>query len=94
MVCYLQDKTTNRFEPQLVFSKNTQVYGMVYCEQQLELLGNIYGSMYTSGFITKQFGSVYQNHIYTGTISSSELAEEYVGFPFNNLDYKVAKWLY
>ncbi|WP_046758580.1 hypothetical protein [Kordia jejudonensis] len=94
MICYLQDRTTDRFTPQLIFSKNTEVYGIVYCEQQLELLGSIYGSIYTSGFITKQSGSVYQNHIYNGTISSSELMDEYVGFPFENLDYKVAKWLY
>lgn len=94
MICYLQDKTTNTFEPQVIFANNTHIYGFVYCEQQAELLGTIYGSMYTSGFITKQFGSIYQNHIYNGTISSSELIEEYVGFPFDNLEYKVAKWLY
>lgn len=94
MICYLQDNTTNTFEPQLIFAKNTNIYGVVYCEQQLELLGTLHGSMYTSGFITKQFGSIYQNHIYNGTISSSELTSAYVGFPFENVDYKVAKWLY
>lgn len=94
MVCYFQDKTNNRFEPQIILTKNTTIEGFVYCEQQLELLGSIHGSLYTSGFITKQFGSVYQNHIYNGTISSTELLNEYVGFPIENLDYKVAKWLY
>lgn len=94
MICYLQDKTTVRFEPQVLLKENTIVEGFVYCEQQLELLGNIRGSLYTSGFITKQSGSIYQNHLYNGVISSSELIDEYVGFPFENLDYKVVKWLY
>ncbi|WP_430412797.1 hypothetical protein [Kordia sp.] len=94
MICYLQDKTNNRFEPQLLVTKNTIIEGFVYCQQQMELIGSVYGSVYTSGFITKQFGSVYQNHIYKGTISSTELMDSYVGFPFENLDYKVAKWLY
>jgi cytoskeletal protein CcmA (bactofilin family) len=94
MVCYLQSETNNRFEPQILLKENTTLEGFLYCEQQLELLGNVHGSVYTSGFITKQFGSVYQNHIYNGVISSTQLMNEYVGFPFENLDYKVAKWLY
>ena len=94
MVCYLQNITKNRFEPQVLFKENTTIQGFVYCEQQIELLGNVHGSVYTSGFITKQFGSIYQNHIYNGTISSAKLLNEYAGFPLENLDYKVAKWLY
>ena len=94
IVCYLQNETNNRFEPQILLKENTTLEGFLYCEQQLELLGNIDGSVYTSGFITKQFGSVYQNHIYNGTVSSTELMNEYVGFPFENLEYKVVKWLY
>ncbi|WP_420571657.1 hypothetical protein [Kordia sp.] len=94
MVCYLQDNTTVRFEPQVLLKESTKIEGLVYCEQQLELLGSVYGSLYTSGFITKQSGSVYQNHMYNGVISSSELMDEYVGFPFENLNYKVVKWLY
>ncbi|MEM6719235.1 MAG: hypothetical protein AAF611_07985 [Bacteroidota bacterium] len=94
IVCYLQDKTKNNFEPQVMLKENTTLEGFLYCQQQLELLGNVYGSVFTRGFITKQFGSIYQNHIYNGSISSVGLQEEYVGFPFENLDYKVVKWLY
>ncbi|EDP94644.1 hypothetical protein U8527_06780 [Kordia algicida OT-1] len=94
IICYLQNKTNNRFEPQILLKENTTVEGFVYCQQQIELLGNIEGSVYTKGFITKQFGSVYQNHIYNGTISNVALINEYVGFPFENLDYKIVKWLY
>jgi hypothetical protein len=94
MVCYLQNENKSRFEPQVLFKENTTLEGFLYCDQRLELLGNVYGSVYTNGFITKQFGSVYQNHIYNGTISSVALIDEYVGFPFENLEFKVAKWLY
>ncbi|AXG69207.1 hypothetical protein KORDIASMS9_01427 [Kordia sp. SMS9] len=94
IICYLQDETKNRFEPQIMLKENSKLEGFLYCQQQLELLGNVYGSVYTSGFITKQFGSVYQNHIYNGSISSAELIDEYVGFPLGNLKCKVMKWLY
>lgn len=94
IICYVQNITNNRFEPQILLKENTTVEGFLYCQQQIELLGNIEGSVYTKGFITKQFGSVYQNHIYNGTISNVALINEYVGFPFENLDYKIVKWLY
>jgi len=94
IVCYLQNETKNRFEPQVLMKENTVLEGFLYCEQQMELLGNVFGSIYTSGFITKQFGSVYQNHIYNGGVSSLELIDEYVGFPLENLEFKVVKWLY
>ena len=94
IVCYLQDETIHRFEPQILFKENTTLEGFVYTNQQIELLGSIYGSVYAKGFITKQFGSVYQNHIYNAAISSRELMDEFVGVPFDDLNYKVVKWLY
>lgn len=94
IVCYLQDETKVRFEPQIMLKENSKLEGFLYCEQQMELLGNVSGSVYTNGFITKQFGSIYQNHIYNGTISSTKLINEYVGFPLENLESKVMKWLY
>ncbi|WP_046744107.1 hypothetical protein [Kordia zhangzhouensis] len=94
LICFLQGESKNHFEPQIMLKENTLLEGVVYCQQQLELLGNVAGSVYTGGFITKQFGSVYQNHIYNGTISSLELSENYVGFPLENLEQKVMKWLY
>jgi len=94
IICYLQDNTKHRFEPQIMLKKDASLEGFMYCEQQVELLGSVYGSVVTTGFITKQFGSIYQNHIYNGSISSVALMDAYVGFPLENLESKVMKWLY
>ncbi|MEM6685020.1 MAG: hypothetical protein AAF617_04410 [Bacteroidota bacterium] len=94
IVCYLQNETEHRFEPQIMLKEHTQLTGFLYCEQQLELLGDVYGSVYTGRFITKQFGSIYQNHMYNGHILCDQLEEEYVGFPLGNVAQKVMKWLY
>ncbi|MFV0249061.1 MAG: hypothetical protein ACK5H1_08920 [Tenacibaculum sp.] len=82
------------FNPQLFISKDATVTGEVYCNRNLELSGNINGSVFTSNFITKQFGSVYVNHIYNGTINSEQLPEQYLGLAINTKTEKVAKWLY
>jgi cytoskeletal protein CcmA (bactofilin family) len=94
IICYLQNKNKANLEPQIMLKEHALLEGFLFCEQQLELLGNVHGSVYTKGFITKQFGAIYQNHIYNGEISNTALMEEFVDFPLENLDTKVMKWLY
>lgn len=88
-----KDHTMN-FNPQIVIEENAQVFGEVYCNQSLELKGTVNGSVFTSKFIAKQFGSVYQNHIYHGKILNSELPLEYVGINLESKAKKVVKWVY
>ncbi len=88
-----KDNTMN-FNPQIVIEENAQVFGEVYCDQSLELKGTVNGSVFTSKFIAKQFGSVYQNHIYHGKILNSELPVEYVGLNMETRVKKVVKWVY
>ncbi|MCF2875154.1 MULTISPECIES: hypothetical protein [unclassified Tenacibaculum] len=87
-------KTSINFTPQIKISKNSIVTGDVYCNKNLELLGTVYGSVYTSSFITLQFGSTYTNHIYHGVINSDKLPKQYCGLSFKNPKLKVAKWVY
>ncbi len=97
IVLYKQNSTKKiktNFSPQIKISKNTNIAGEVYCEGNLELLGNIKGCVYTNNFITKQFGSVYLNHIYNGNINALNLPEEYSGLNFNSKKQGVSKWLY
>lgn len=93
-IVYLNEKNKPNFDSQIFISERSTIVGEVYCNQNLELLGSVYGSVYTNNFITKQFGSVYINHIYNGVINSSELPKQYCGLPINNSSQKVAKWLY
>ncbi|WP_244462154.1 hypothetical protein [Wocania ichthyoenteri] len=82
------------YKTQILIDEKATIIGEVYCNRNLELLGNVYGSVFTSGFVANQSGSVYQNHIYNGTIIVNNLSEEYVGLPFKNSKKDVAKWLY
>ena len=90
----MTDETSSNYDAQLSIDVNAKVLGEVYCDKNLALKGAVFGSVYTSNFIAKEFGSIYQNHLYNTTISQPDLAKQYVGLPFDNTISKVAKWLY
>jgi len=94
IVLFLGVPKTNNYDVQVELKENSKIIGEVYCNQNLELKGMVYGTVYTNNFIAKAFGSIYQNHIYNGTIIINELSEKYVGLPFNNSKKGVVKWLY
>lgn len=93
IVYYSEDKKRN-YSPQIILAENTVVTGEVYCNKSTELLGTIYGSVYTNHFITKQLGSVYINHLYNAEINSKKLPKQFCGLSINTTTVKVAKWLY
>ncbi|GAA3553940.1 hypothetical protein [Snuella lapsa] len=86
---------SKNYRSQVFIDDGATVVGEVYCNKNVELLGSIYGSVYTSGFVAAQSGSVYQNHIYNGTIQVDKLPQEYVGLLFeDHIKKGIAKWLY
>lgn len=85
---------TKNYKPQVVINENAKIIGEVYCDRNLELLGDVYGSVFTSGFVAVQSGSVFQNHIYNGNILVDELPQEYVGLQLETSKKDIAKWLY
>ncbi|RXP46372.1 hypothetical protein EC396_14235 [Lutibacter sp. HS1-25] len=94
VIAYLDAEDKSNYFSQLFISENTHITGEVYCEKNLELLGTIYGSVYTSSFIAKQAGSVYLNHLYNGQILQNRLPQQYVGLSIEASIPKVVKWLY
>lgn len=84
----------NNYNPQIEIKENATVIGEVYCSENLELKGRVYGSVFTNNFIAKQSGSVYQNHIYNGGIMVNNLPQEYIGLSFNDSKKGILKWLY
>ncbi len=94
VVVYLGQPKPNNHKVQLKLNEQAKVIGEVYCNQNLELLGQVTGTVYTNNFIAKQLGSIYQNHIYNGTILASDLSQEYVGLTFQNSKKGIVKWLY
>jgi len=94
VVGFLSDNEVNNYKPQVSIDKNSSITGEVYCNQNIELKGEIIGSVFTKGFIANQFGSIYQNHIYNGKIVNTNFPEEYSGLNIENSTKNVAKWLY
>lgn len=89
-----QEETQRSYKPQMIIENEVIVKGEVYCEGNLELLGNVIGTVTTKDFLTNQFGSTYINYIYHGKINVEELPEAYVGVNVASNHQNIAKWLY
>ncbi|CAL2079790.1 hypothetical protein [Tenacibaculum sp. 190524A02b] len=94
-IVYLtKDKEKTSYKPQIKLSEEATIVGEIYSEGNVELLGNVTGSVTTKNFLTGQFGSIYINHIYNGSINVKDLPKQYVGLALNPKTKSVAKWLY
>lgn len=93
-ILFLGFPKQNNFDIQLNIKPNSKVYGDVYCNQNLELAGYVFGTVFTNNFIAKQSGSLYQNYIYNGVIDVNALKDEFVGLTILNREQSVIKWLY
>lgn len=94
LVLFLGKNQPNNYKTQIKLKAQSTIIGELYCNQNTELIGTVYGTIYTHNFIANQSGSIYQNHIYNGTIIINELPQKYVGLAFNNSKKDVIKWLY
>lgn len=94
VVMFLGDKTSNNYQSQIELEVDAAIYGELYCNQNVELKGQVYGSVYANAFIANQFGSIYQNHIYNGKINALELPSEYIGLSLEDSKKNIVKWLY
>ncbi len=94
-VVYIPKQTDaqNRIKTDLKIESNSEIIGEIYCQGNLEFQGKIRGSLYTKKFVANQSGSIYLNHIYNGEILKNPIPD-YVGLPFTNTQYSIAKWLY
>ena len=94
VVLFSSQPKINNFNPQIKLTEQAKVIGEVYSTENIELKGAVYGSIFTNNFIVRESGSIYQNHIYNGTISVKQLPIEYVGLSFEDSKKGVLKWLY
>ena len=94
VVCYLSDDLKNGHQAQIKIEENALITGEVYCDQNIEIKGEVSGSVYTKGFIANQNGSVYQNHIYNGKIIIDDLPVQYTGLSLKGFSKQVVKWMY
>lgn len=94
LLMFIGEEKPNNYKVQVELKENAALYGELYCNQNTELKGTVYGTVFSNNFIANQSGSVYQNHIYNGSIIINKLPEEYVGLSFNDSKKGILKWLY
>ncbi len=96
IIAYLGTAQEQQFSPQIKINDNSTIWGELYCEQNLELKGEVIGSVTTNAFMALEGGSIYQNHLYNGKINSRLLPPQYVGFILEGENEKkeICKWLY
>lgn len=97
VVLYNDKNEERQFYPQVKLEQGATILGQVYNDKNIELKGNILGSLYTDGFMALENGNIYQNHLYKGTINSLDLQEQFAGIPLGgeaSFHKKVMKWLY
>lgn len=93
-VLYLGNTTAENYDVQLKIENDVEIEGEVYCEQNLELRGTVYGTVYTNNFIVKEGGTTYQNHLYNGKINANKMTKHYVGLVLEEQSKAIMKWLY
>ncbi len=70
------------------------VNGYVYCQGNIELMGTVTGAIYTNLFLSREFGSVFMNHIFNGKVLGRNIDPAFGGLPFKESDKAIVKWLY
>jgi len=93
-VCYFSDFIEKNYKVNIFVSLGSSIKGEIYCEGNLELKGNVAGSVYTQQFITNEGGTVFLNHLYNAQIVSKNLPEAFGGILFKNESKSIMKWLY
>lgn len=88
MLLYLEDSETYKHVPQIRIAEGATLLGEVYCTKNLELKGRVLGKVHTDAFIALENGSIYQNHLYQGTIDRNGLPME------GERAQNYMKWLY
>lgn len=94
IVLFLGEEKPNNFSPQVTLESGAAICGELYCDQNIALKGRVEGSVYTANFIVQHSGSVYQNHIFNGTISGKNLPKVYAGLSPGTTKKSVIQWLY
>lgn len=92
---FLLSEAPNFRQPiQLSIQKNAILNGLVYCNGETELKGEINGSLYTQSFYLKTASSGYQNHLLDAKITNN-LPKEFI--PISLLEesnkVKIIQWL-
>lgn len=92
-ICYLSEGSNN-YKANIHITRNTNITGEVFCNGNIELAGKVNGTVYTRHFVVNNSGSVFVNHLYNATITSTELSEQFAGIILKGENKNIVKWMY
>lgn len=94
VIAFLSDSQHKSYQSQINLEKEVVVHGEIFSDKNTDSQAQVYGTIYTDGLVAKQFGSIYQNHLYNSRINASALPKSYVGLAFENTKMNVLQWMY
>lgn len=65
--------------PTIKVKEDTQIKGFVYCDGNIEMEGDVAGSVYTNQFMLYTTSAIYENHLLNIRLDVDDLKKEYVG---------------
>jgi cytoskeletal protein CcmA (bactofilin family) len=92
-ICYFGPKEEN-YKVNIFMAPMSCIKGEIYCQGNLELRGNVAGTVYTKQFVTNEAGTIFVNHLYNAEISTVNFPESFGGILLDNNSKTVMKWLY
>lgn len=94
LVYYNNMNNHNQFNSDVFIDENSKIKGQIYCTGNLELKGNVSGSVYTKQFVLNAGGTVFVNYLYNNIIENENIPENYGGILFEDETKILMKWLY
>jgi hypothetical protein len=89
---YQENKAVN--EPYLKIEEGTEIHGEVYCPGQIEIRGNVEGSVSCHTFMLNTVSGSFENHLLNVSIDRTALSEHYSGACFDRKNVsKNIQWL-
>ncbi len=94
VVFIANEKEEQHFLSDIRIKRGGKIKGEIYCMGNLELNGQVAGSVYTKYFISHIEGNVYLNYLYDAVINSYLLPNRAGGLLLSGEKRRVVKWLY
>ncbi len=94
VVFITNNKKEQYYSSDIRVGRGSKIKGEIYCMGNLELNGNVTGSVYTKYFVSRVKGDVYINYLYDVVINSYLLSNRTGGLLLTGEKRRVIKWLY
>lgn len=91
----ISDSRQEYAQERLIIDDQSTIYGQVFCNQDIQLTGNVFGSVYCRNFYLKTRSSVYEDHLLNAVVDIEKLSKYYCGIPLISTGQReqIIQWL-